>query len=645
MKITHIAAKNFKGLSFIEALSPLTMFVGSNFRGKSARTDAIRLALLGYLPELGATNKATFSLASGAVMSVEATFDNGLSLFRKWSLKGNSVTCEESIPEEIKNAGQLAVMLNSDVYFSLSDQKRVEYVFGLVDIAGVWTAKGIASRISEKVPASVTPPAEGKKSIIAEILGHSVVPVPVQQFVGDALATVAELWKLANADVKRKESTIVTLTQARAADTFSGPSMSTLDATRKMLAAEIALMNEDKGTKLAAFTAMVSARQRREAIDRELRFGDKNRAALATLKDNQALAKKTLDDYPVFSRVDLKVINNEVNGLKIDAQGYMSAAADHRRKEGAAKQALLGLAAQTACPCCGASGENWKGLKTKEYALEIDFEQKAAKEEQAKADAIQPEIERLNKQYAEIEQHIGQRENLVAKLQEITAQISTLEPQLARLTAMSEERALLAPEDAQLDASVQAIQTNLNVKNEELRGVEASIKALQGREHEKKRMADAEAERDAAKKEAETAKAVGVELKVIQGEMVASVFAPLLEYANSFFSDIMLSPLAYHDGEIGTWRGGNWVGHHTMSGTERALVYAAIQAALASKSPVKLMIIDELGRLTDENIERVLDAVSNAIERGRLEQFCGIEAGDKLEGSYANSDCKVISVS
>jgi hypothetical protein len=106
----------------------------------------------------------------------------------------------------------------------------------------------------------------------------------------------------------------------------------------------------------------------------------------------------------------------------------------------------------------------------------------------------------------------------------------------------------------------------------------------------------------------------------------------------------MLSPLAYNDGEIGTFRDGLFIGHATMSGTEKALAYAAIQAALASKSPVKLMIIDELGRLTDKNIARVLDAASAAINDGRLDSFIGIEANDSA-AVYANSDCKLISVS
>jgi hypothetical protein len=57
-----------------------------------------------------------------------------------------------------------------------------------------------------------------------------------------------------------------------------------------------------------------------------------------------------------------------------------------------------------------------------------------------------------------------------------------------------------------------------------------------------------------------------------------------------------------------------------MSGTEKALTYAAIQAALAAKSPVRLLILDEMGRFTSENALKCSLAVTKAIESGLIDQ-------------------------
>ena len=121
-------------------------------------------------------------------------------------------------------------------------------------------------------------------------------------------------------------------------------------------------------------------------------------------------------------------------------------------------------------------------------------------------------------------------------------------------------------------------------------------------------------------------------------KMVEDAFRPLLTVANSFFGAILKSPLAYNDGEIGTWREGVWVGHRTFSGTEKALCYSAIQMALAASSPVRVMIVDELGRLDAGNAEKLLLAVGHAIKTNRIDQFIGIDATNRYETSGTLED-------
>ena len=53
MKIKTLKAHGLKSGDFTHDLAPVNVIVGDNFKGKTSRLEAIRLGLMGYLPELG----------------------------------------------------------------------------------------------------------------------------------------------------------------------------------------------------------------------------------------------------------------------------------------------------------------------------------------------------------------------------------------------------------------------------------------------------------------------------------------------------------------------------------------------------------------------------------------------------------------
>lgn len=626
MKITKIHAVNFKGQTFSENLTDKTLFIGKNFKGKSARTDAIRLALLGFLPELGKENKATFALSSGAHMGVRVEFDTGDVIERTWTLKGNSITKSEVVPEQFKDV-DLAVMLNSDAYFSLSDQKRIEYVFGLVDMAGVWTPVGIAQRVLDKVP-TMAHAQEGQISLL-DSLNNLPGVTTVQAWVDAALAKVTETYKTAAADVKRKEATIQQLTASRSADETHPIALPTLQALRTTLTAEIAKLNERKGADMAAFTAMKSARVRREVIEREMRFMESHKKDLARWLERQRLAKEQLELLPLHSRADIAGINQQINECVRVVSTHASNCRYATAEQQEAEQELAKIAEQAVCPYCGATGEAWKEFRSGELAQKIEAKKGVATAEGKHRDDFAAARDKLAESRDAILAQIEKRDLVNATLVEANAEIQDAQNKIARVDLLAEELKTLAVEDASLTTRVESVQSEINIQAAELRSVEAGIQAYAGREQEKKRMAQAESDRDEALKEKEMAAAVGKELKAIQAQMVESAFAPLLEYANSFFADILNGRLSYNVNtqEIGVWRGAAWVSHHTMSGTEKALIYAAIQAALSGNSPCRIMIIDELGRLDAHSLGLLLIAAENAIARGLINQFFGVIPG------------------
>ena len=153
------------------------------------------------------------------------------------------------------------------------------------------------------------------------------------------------------------------------------------------------------------------------------------------------------------------------------------------------------------------------------------------------------------------------------------------------------------------------------------------MRATAARQADLQRLAQAEQARDSAKADQTFAGKLADTLRTIQSESVERAFRPMLEIANRFASGVIKTPLAYHDGDIGTWRDGVWVTHKTMSGVEKLVTYAAIQAALASTAPVRLMILDEMLRAQGEPLDHLMDAAAKAVENGMVDSFIGIVPG------------------
>ena len=63
--------------------------------------------------------------------------------------------------------------------------------------------------------------------------------------------------------------------------------------------------------------------------------------------------------------------------------------------------------------------------------------------------------------------------------------------------------------------------------------------------------------------------------------------------------------------------------HKYFSGTEKALVYAGLSAALAEGAPCLTVIVDELGRMDRETLVKFLNRMVELTQSGRIAQFIG----------------------
>lgn len=622
MKLASLTARNFKGLSFTLSLTDITFIIGSNFAGKTARTDAIRFLLLGYLPELGKTNVASFGLASGREMVVEGTFDNGLTIRRRRYLQGDSVKAEDDVPAQIQEAGQLAVMLNADTYFSLSDRERVAYVFANIPMGAEWTI----ANVIDKVNATLTErfsnsPSVGKAIQSLEDAQKDANGKP-QTYVDLALATMTTQLKEAKAYAAKMEGTIQGLSALRIADGVQ-VSLASLTEREQRLNAEADTIRQQMSDLKAANDQQKANSATRTSLHRQLAAATALIASLPVLQAKHASIPKlpeiteeqVLEAATAHGRIQQELGSLSAHAIHLEAQVKT------------AQVALDTIASQTACPCCHATGEGWKALRVQELSTQIAI----AKDEAIEARNTYTtgcQQERINAAHLRTMQ-TNRKTYLetVGQIQSCDAQIRQVQAAQVSLEKLNETLATIPAEDPEITAKMDSLKTQLTVNARARDEAEQQKKTVIGRQQDLKRLAEAEKQRDDTKVDIEAITVAGKRLREIQSEMVTAAFTPLLIAANYIFGSILKTPIAYNEGEIGTWRAGVWVTHRTFSGTEKALTYAAIQAALTATSPIRIMMLDELGRIATEHLETLNAAFEAAVTSSYIDQVVAIDAG------------------
>jgi predicted nucleic acid-binding Zn-ribbon protein len=616
MKLKKISAVNFKGLSFELELADMTVLVGDNFAGKTARTDLIRWVLLGYLPELGKRNSDTFGLSSGREMTGVAEFDNGMTIRRRLYLKGDSVKEEVECPDEIAGCPLMDAALNADSYFQLSDRERVNYVFANLP------------QPEEILPSKIRQRIVGEQPELTELVDRifpdaCMLTTGTQAFIEAAALGAAEEAKKSREYAVRMEKTVQGLAGLRAADTtpVAGPA-----GDPEALARELADVSEQITTlnKRQSEAEQIGARRvHLEKLLAELASNERElaerKAALAALPAAQTVAPSVADMRVEAADLSGQIRHSDANLMTCD-KGLRDLERD-----------LSEIDSKTECPYCGASGDGWKDLKAAELATSIhDIEERRTEIVKAKG-TLQAALKAKDADIAAAKATEARESALAHQREALARLVQSLELSVSRAPAYRDELAQLfeKPLEVEWPAEITRLRDRKAQLSKALDGIRDAMRAQAQRQADLKRLAEAETARDKAKAEQAQAAALADLLRKIQAESVERAFKPMLEIANAFVRPVLKTPLAYNPegGEIGTWRGGVWVTHRTMSGTEKAIAYAAIQAALASRAPVRLMLIDELGRLGDKSLKLLLQAVHRGIMTGLIDGFVGIDTG------------------
>ena len=134
-------------------------------------------------------------------------------------------------------------------------------------------------------------------------------------------------------------------------------------------------------------------------------------------------------------------------------------------------------------------------------------------------------------------------------------------------------------------------------------------------------------------------KSVLSKIKETRDEMASSVFASLISGINRVVVPVLGHPLQYEDGNIFFVSSkGRRCDCEMFSGTEEAVVQAAVCLYLAQSSPVKLVLFDELGRLNKDRKLLLIKTVLELINEKVIDQFIGVDVDESPYLSCVGKD-------
>lgn len=640
-RLVSISARNLKGATFDLQLAPVTFIVGKNYVGKSARTDAIRLLLAGFLPELGKTNGATFGLSSGKILTVDGILASGVSPNRTWSAQGDSVRRVDNVGDSFGDAALSEVMLNAESWFGLTETERVDWVFKNCNVASGFDR----SKIEERVVNGEDPAPSRKiwaKILAAVAAEESDGPLGINAFVSAALEAAGKVAKDAKVYAIQMDKTAAGLASLRASD-VAPIDVAALESEIKAIEAEIEILRNQAAGASAKIEEEARYAQRRVVLTRETADKFKYEATLKTLRDvvesfaaTADKLKKELEAMPAHDpqllldrRAEDRLAAAEWAALRADLVQVVSAIAKNEGDK-------TSIDDQKTCPYCGASGEGWKALKLAEVNSTLaGLRSKRETLEEAVSRAAS-KVDEIGRRIKGIEEAVAARMVLMNKIQEADrsvakakSDVETSERFIAGFAVKEGELSAIPAATPNLLENRQALIDALRDKQTKAGALGLDRRNALGRDHDKKRLAEAEKNRDDAKAEQIVATIVVDALKVVKAEMVAEAFKPLIEVANLFAGPLLKEPLVFNaeKSEIGSFISGVWVGHKTFSGVEKLIAYAAIQAAFASRAPVRVMILDELLRAEGDVLAKLIAQCKMAVRSRMIDNFVGILPG------------------
>jgi len=653
MKITNINCSNLKGSTFEQPLADLTLYFGANFQGKSTRIEALALALCHQLPGIAVRPGDIYDLlASGNPLTVEANSSDGQFAGACWERdkKGKVETTFEG------SLSAPALLFNTGEFLDLSPKERTRFLFSVLpppplDKVGpdaiVANLKNVKCEPhTEAHEAAVNEFADAVRDSWTESrLNHTTV----QDWLTDLVEQIATITKEAKASAKTMRSTALGTVALRQDAPALGPVEAAKDKAQREYSDAVAA----EAKALEQFSAAERAVQEAKAQAGNMVDETVVRAKVDELEQCTAKAKlvPAAGPEPVEAKMPTpRPTDTEARRLlgiatqkSVDASSNLNAATlEMKRMERAVKDAK----SQTICPTCGhditeiqkqvvaalrkqlneSTGNHVSltlvhAICAGDETLAITALANAAAtiEQWDNDDAAVREGNRLarlawngkNTSYSSAQTRINEATAEIQRLEASVAGNAAAREAAARVPGMENESKACAESYAARKDNVAFTKRLLTEAESAHRSAVADAASARQAQQATERALAIEAKAE-----------VGQALRDMLGELLAlcvkQSIGPLVEFCNTLGKGILKGDMAFVDGEVAIT--GCGPSHKSMSGAERLILYAALSVTLAEKSPVRLIVVDEINRLDSDRRVMLVNRLGRLIADKKIDQ-------------------------
>lgn len=622
MHLLDIKADNLMGRSFHHGLSKVNLIIGRNDTGKTAILNAIRLLFTDKLVDQRGKQIRAMELASGPSIVVEGNTSDGENIVRSWGKKKASEGMVNLPP----------VLLDSRVYFNLSPGERTKFVFErFAGEIGTTRDEILASIQSEPIKDATPDTETSLRSILSDL---RTAPSEIRIFLDSALVKLEASVKSYKEVSDRMASTIAGLTQ--------------LDAQYATAPTNVQEI-KDQVAKLRALQAELSEKigaLKKTAADyaKKCLTADRLKTSISACPDHSVRLVE-LEQLIASTEAALPAEDSKTVALhqhwNAARENHLSILAHHKElstRLDDIKKRKEHLLATGECPFCKSKvlDVNESGLDTS--IQNIEYQIKGA--EQIISDRAE-----ICAGAAKGLQDAQNKDTEVAKSQ---AALRSLRNEQRSLITKSKERMVFESDLAALGdliapdtTALIELESQYRVAVTDAQKLDQDLVLAGNASNHKLRMLQSQKEKATADAGLRGAKMVQEKLIEARDGMVKKVIESLIVKTDPFLKDIVNFKLAFKDGDIGCWRPSgqlpeseigrdpnrksgphlsNWVPHDLFSGIQQALTYAALSVALASDSPFKLVIVDEVTRFDAKNKALFLAKMNQAVREGVVDQ-------------------------
>lgn len=668
--IKTIKIEGLKGKSGEWSLKSFNLIRGRNFAGKTTITEGVKLAITGYLSELGKTPAATMQLASGNRLNVQAETAAG-TFAREWSRNAaGKVKTERSVTPEGWENEDLLRAFSPKAFLALNQKQKVEI---LLSQAGNETGPKVLE-ISRELDFD-----EENEFRVLDQAFDSEDPKfgSPSEMLSEAEKVLIEARKTLKRELKATVEARKALIDAGNTDAPDKVTQEDLDERQKEISEVFEKITRTEERLNRARKNVQKNKDRRMALEK---WSDEQEASFEELKksvEEQVEKVRDFDQWKSDREKALEHVKSQSQAEQMQAEieafqekekphfpyvGTVSEELGSAIKSNDLNEANLSRADRLlteainernqvekmkACPTCGGENQAFKESLIKSTEARIEQNEADKKraldllEEGQEKEAICLKMQDWLEQEKRTENLIGQLDLHLAGLKDFTL---LGEKEEVSDETLREERALLEsfrktrseylaakrmqeePEDESMIANLQEGRNKLVDQKSELENLIAEDKRKRaiwiehGTQQGEIEKAEKKAER--LEKVLERAELLILKTREAKSETTAKILKPIQTGLDYFTKGILPSSVELSP-ELELSLGGNpWV---TLSGSEQTIIAFALSAVFAGWSPLKIAIMDEASTMDDRLKVLFANRLGQALTEGILDQVFFID--------------------